>query len=498
MLARGIAPRPGRTGLLLPLLVAAVASPAFGQPAATAPAAQEDPKTSEARTHFQNGVKLFNSKNWQGALAEFDAAYKLKPGPSSLKNIALCQKELFRYTDAVDTLKKLLERHGKELSEDEARSVREAIAELGSLVGSVVVRVTPADARVFLDGRALEPRELGTSIQLNTGEHVLVAEAPGYAKIARTIRVAGAQKDVPVDFALVPNAGFVSITSQDPKAAIAIDGKALAFSSWRGPLDPGRHYVQVYRDGFKQFEQAFIVEVGKSIDIEAVLTPDDRNGPRPGDPKPPQQRGWYALAALSGIGLRNAPGGLEIDQSQVTGSSLGVRAGYRIWTPVAVELLVEGGKHEVDKACDTGVSSRKCGTSNAFERSFTLDSMRFGPNLRIMSAGESLRFTSVVGAGAVRHELDLDPPDSTQPGANEAMRGGNAKGWDPYFLLEVGAQYNWGHVLLELCGLVFIDGASNAKGRLDDGKSWTPFEDTGGLIMGGIGLRGGWSEWKPR
>ncbi len=104
----------------------------------------------------------------------------------------------------------------------------------------------------------------------------------------------------------------------------------------------------------------------------------------------------------------------------------------------------------------------------------------------------------MVGAGAVRHELDLDPPDSTEPGANEAMRGGNAKGWDPYFLLEVGAQYNWGHVLLELCGLVFIDGASNAKGRLDDGKSWTPFEDTGGLIMGGIGLRGGWSEWKPR
>ena len=112
-----------------------------------------------------------------------------------------------------------------------------------------------------------------------------------------------------------------------------------------------------------------------------------------------------------------------------------------------------------------------------------------------MSAGESLRFTSVVGAGAVRHEIDLDPP--SEDGVSK-VPGGNAKGWDPYFLVEVGAQYNLSHVVFELCGLVFIDGASSAKGNGDDGRTWTPFEDTGGLIMGGIGLRVGWTEWKPR
>jgi hypothetical protein len=462
-----------------------------------ASAAAEDPATVKARAHFQNGVKLFNSRNWQGALAEFDAAYRLRPGPSSLKNIALCQKELFRYTDAVDTLKKVLARHGSELSDAEKRSVEDAIAELGSLVGSVVLRVSPAHARVFLDGRLLNAADLATSIRLNTGEHVVVAEAPGYAKEARTIRVAGAQKDVPVELALVPNAGFVTITTKDPKAAIAIDGRALSFSTWKGPLPPGRHYVQVYRDGFKQFEQAFMVEVGKSVEVMAELTPDEHPPARPGTPKP-EQRGLYALGALSAIGLRNAPAGLELDSNNVTGSSFGVRAGYRIWTPVGVELLLEGGKHQVEKACDENVTSRKCGTSNAFDRSFTLDSLRFGPNLRIMSAGETLRFTAVVGAGAVRHEIDLDAPDLNEAGASEAMPGGNAKGWDPYFLVEVGGQYNWGHVLFELCGLVFIDGASNARGSRDDGKSWTPFEDTGGLVMGGIGLRAGWTEWKPK
>lgn len=491
---------PGRPLLGVVLFAWLCAAPVAAQPGKVEPNGEEDPKTTEARTHFQNGVKLFNSKNWQGALAEFDAAYRLKQGPSSLKNIALCQKELFRYTDAIDTLKKLLDRHGAELSPNEQASVRDAMNELGALVGSIVVRATPAEARVFLDGRALERRELGQSLRLNTGEHVLVAEAPGFAKVARTIRVAGGQKDVLVEFALEPSAGFASITSEDPKAAIAIDGKALAFSSWRGPLEPGRHYVQVYRDGFRPFEQAFVVELGKTVELRALLTADASSSPKPGAPKSPEQRGWYGLVALSGIGLRNAPGGLELDQSQVTGSSFGVRAGYRIWTPVAAELLLEGGQHKVEKACDTGAedAGRKCGTDNALNRSFTLDSYRFGPNLRIMSAGEKLRFTSVVGTGAVRHEIDLTPADKNDPDYSQAMPGGNAKGWDPYFLLEVGVQYNWSHVLLELDGLVFIDGASNAKGHDDSGKSWQPFQDTGGLLMGGIGLRGGWSEWKPK
>jgi hypothetical protein len=464
------------------------ARPALAQP--RDPPKAEDPATAEARVHFQNGVKLFNSRDWRGALSEFDAAYKLKPGPSSLKNIALCQKELFRYREAYDTLKKTLERHGKELSNDDRKAIEDAMTELASLVGSVVIRVTPSQAKVFLDGRLLEAEDLTRSIRLDTGEHTVVAEAPGYGKISRTIRISGGQKDVPVDFALQPSGGFAVIRSKDPKAAIAIDGKAMAFATWTGPLPPGRHYVQVYRDGFKPFDQAFVIELGKTVEIEADLRPDDA-------PKAPPvtQKGWYALVALSGIGLRNSPEGLETNESDISGSSAGVRAGYRVWTPVAVELLLEGGRHKVKKACEQGVEPS--GGGGCFPRSFTLDSIRVGPNLRILSAGESLRFTSTAGAGAVRHEMNLDKA-SDKAASGAPMPAGNAKGWDPYFLVEVGIQYNWGHALLELDAVAFIDGASNVKGTQTGGKSWEPYRDTGGLLMAGIGLRGGWSEWAPR
>jgi len=458
-------------------------------------AAEEDATTREARRHFENGIKLYNDGNFQGALAEFDAAYHLKPGPSSLKNIALCQKGLFRYTDAVDTLQKVLDRHGAEMSEDERRAVQNAMTELSSLIGTIVLHVTPESAKVTLDGRGVSADERRSSVRLSTGEHVIVAEASGYGRQARTIRVAGGQKDVVVDLTLMPTSGLVTITSKDPKAAIAIDGKALAFANWTGPLPPGEHYVQVYRDGYKPFEQRFTVELGKSMQVDAELVPDDSPAPK----KNPQLRGWYALGVLSALGLRNSPAKMEIDKSEISGAAVGVRAGYRVWTPIGVEMLVEGGRHDVKKACDTDVeksADRPCGT-HPFERSFRLDSVRLGPALRVMSGGETLRFTSSIGTGAVRHEMRLDPPDKSDPDYNPSIYGGTASGWDPYFLLEVGIQYNWSHILLELDGLVFLDGASNVKGHLDDNSSWEPFKDTGGLVMGGLGIRVGWSEWKP-
>lgn len=487
---QGLCSRVGLVALCAALGSSTLAS---AQPKAEPPA--EDEKTREARQHFQNGIKLYGDGNFQGALAEFDAAYRLKPGPSSLKNIALCQKGLYRYTDAVDTLQKLLDRHGAELSADEQRAVTDAMNELGALIGSIVIRVSPASAKVTLDGRTLGPTELGQSLRLNTGEHVVVAEASGHGRQARTIRVAGGQKDVTVELDLKAVSGFARIRSKDPKAAIAIDGNALAFAQWEGPLSPGEHYVQVYRDGYKPFEQRFVVELGKTVEVDAELVTDDE----PPASKPTQQRGWYALGVLSGLGMRNAPEGLEIDESEASGGSFGVRAGYRVWTPIAVEVLLEGGRHEVSKACDvqgTKAIGRTCDQEGFVERKYTLDSIRLGPALRVMSGGEKLRFTSTIGAGAVRHEIKLDAPETNATGT--PLRGGTAKGWDPYFLLEVGVQYNWGHVLLELDGLVFVDGASNVKGSDDNDDDWTPYEDTGGLLMGGIGIRGGWSEWAPR
>src|SRR5688572_24568673 len=118
-----------RYGLVACLLVQGVArAQSAAEPPKTPQPAQAaqtplDP-TEGARRHFRNGIKLYQDTNYPGALAEFEAAYELKPGPSSLQNVALCQKALFRYGEAADTLTLLLERHSGELSADEQKAMR--------------------------------------------------------------------------------------------------------------------------------------------------------------------------------------------------------------------------------------------------------------------------------------------------------------------------------------------------------------------------------------
>ena len=63
----------------------------------------------------------------------------------------------------------------------------------------------------------------------------------------------------------------------------------------------------------------------------------------------------------------------------------------------------------------------------------------------------------------------------------------------PYFTLEVGAQYNWGHILLEADVFGYFEGISSVKSG-----DWQPYADANGLQLIGLSLRMGWSEWRPR
>ncbi len=441
-------------------------------------------------------MKLFEDSNFGGALAEFEAAYRVKPTASSLKNVALCQKAMFRYAEAAATLDDLLGRHGSEMSDADRADVKSTIDELRSLVGSVVLRVSPPGARVRIDERLLEASELSAGIALNVGEHALSAEAPGYKTVTRTLRVAGAQKDVAVDVVLEATMGFVSVSADLRDAAIAIDGSAKAFRRWYGPITPGRHYVQIYRYGYATIERVVSVSVGQTVEVTAKLGPrltGEQAPPKQKKEPAPPQRGLYALAVLSGVNLQGNVEALPHDKSGESGGvSIGGRAGYRVWTPVAVEALLEFGRNNVRGACDelyqseAGNEGKACDHEDV-KRTYTVESFRAGPNLRLLSAGERLRVTATVGAGGVRHELRLEAKDAVRTG-------GTLRGIDPYFLLELGAQLNLRHLLLELDLSAFLDGTGRLNGAIE-GRD-RAYRGTG-LLIAGLGLRAGWSEWLP-
>jgi len=160
--------------------------------------------------------------------------------------------------------------------------------------------------------------------------------------------------------------------------------------------------------------------------------------------------------------------------------TIGLRAGYRMWAPVAAEFVLDYGKLDVKDAKSD---------DNATPRHYSLGALRFGPNLRLMTTGKTLRFSSAIGAGAVHHKLVLDPV-ATDP----SLTGGTASGFDPYFLLELGAQWSLGHFLLGAEVVALIDGATSLNRQNIEGAT-KAFGNTNTLPLFGLGIHGGYSLW---
>jgi hypothetical protein len=495
------------------LAVALVLGSALAAPAARAQAPTANPApapdagaaaTELARRHFKSGVKLYQDANYAAALAEFEAAYAAKPGPGSLQNVALCQKALFRYGEAADTLGKLLRRHEAELSSGERTAVRQAKDELESLVGALRIRVKPDTARVTLDGNPLGAAERLSALRVNVGEHTVAAEATGYAPATQSFRVASKQ-EVAVDIALEAVSGFLDVRASDPNAAIAIDGKALALGQWQGPVSPGdEHLIQVYRSGFRPFERRVRVARGQTLTIlgqlggpapageDTVLAPSVP-GALPAPPTRAQPIGWYAQGTLSFYATNAKPFDFDLSDATSAAGGLGAKLGYRIWPTLAVEGFLELGQLAVKDACDDSspsveASGRSCADSDRVLRDYEIGWFRLGPIFRLTTPGERWRFGGGIGAGVLYHRFHLG---ASKDGDFAEARTGGA---DPYFLLELGGAANFGHVIFGLDLVAILDGTRG----LNAGNE-SAFEESGRtLAFVGLGLRVGWSEWAAR
>lgn len=443
-----------------------------------------------ARIHFDNGVRLYQDGNYPAALVEFEAAYRLKPGASSLQNIALCQKALFRYTEAAETLDELLARHADTLAPAERQLIESAQRELESLTRQVVIELSPKSAEVKLDGHSVDTSKWRRGARLDVGEHQLSASAPGYASSAETIRISSGQGPLRIKLALEPVAGFVTIVTEQSGAAIAVDGRALDYDRWSGPLEPGEHVLQIYKPGYETVEEVFDVELGVHKLIQASAGGQLEESALDSGVPIPLKRGWYGMGTFNLMLVPDAPDGVRVSDSLSSGAlSWGGRAGYRVLDALGVEVLLEEGRTRVTDACIEakdkweGISANCDSTApDNGTLSYSINAFRLGGNLRLFSQGSRTRFTSTLGFGAVQHRFQLNQPHDS---------GFDAQALNAYVLVEVGAQLNLGHLLLEADFVTYVE----SRGSL--GNDERDLFNEGGLKSLGFGIKAGYSEWLP-
>src|SRR3954466_1941258 len=171
-MTRSLLPR--AVSLALSLVLFSAASLVAAQPAAA---------PDEAKRHFLNGVHLFEDRNFAAALVEFEASFQQNPTAAALQNIAVCQKGLFRYADAIATLQRMLKDFSSQLSADDKRAADDAIRDMTALLGTLILRVTPKDAKITLNESAVPTDTANKPMRLPAGEYRVAAEAPGFARM---------------------------------------------------------------------------------------------------------------------------------------------------------------------------------------------------------------------------------------------------------------------------------------------------------------------------
>ncbi|WP_437576287.1 hypothetical protein [Sorangium sp. So ce887] len=199
----------GRSHGRLPLALCAAI---LGLAAQLSPAlAQVEPY----RQHMENGIKLFQDRNYRAAIAEFEAAYKEKPKASPLFNIALAEKAIFNYPRAIAALERALAQHRDTMDEGDERTARSAIEEMRALLAHLTIELSPPDATLIIDGEEQPPSSTGTRVvELGPGVHRIGARAKGHASADQSVTVVSGERDKKVKLTLAPDKTPVTATPQ--------------------------------------------------------------------------------------------------------------------------------------------------------------------------------------------------------------------------------------------------------------------------------------------
>jgi hypothetical protein len=429
----------------------------------------------DAKRHFTNGVHLFEDRNFAGALVEFEASYQKNPTAVALQNIAVCQKGLFRYADAIATLERMLRDFATQLSPEDKKAAEDAIRDMTALLGTVVVKVTPADAKVSINDAIVTPEALKNPVRLAAGEYRVVAEAPGHARQEKMVTVVSGQKDQPVVLTLSPLSGMLVVRANDSQAAIAVDGVQVGYEEWKGPASAGPHEIYVYTQTQKH-KSNVVVHAGQTTDFEAKLTSQDvvpegkaaePNGPPPY--VPPSQRGLFGFVTFGADSLGNpAPAGLKHDKDRATGGFASLRIGYRFSTNWAVEFMGETASHSIGACAATG------NTCTGGKGNYQFVSTRIGPAVRLMSNGRKGRFVATVGLGATVHQITYDA--ALANGRSDTAAG-------TFFQITGGYELNLGHFLVGAGLGLTTETANEEKLRIKNAGSV------------GLELRVGYGQW---
>ena len=259
-----------RSALVLIALATFVSAPAVAAgPAKNAitprPAKVRDGLTGDARQAFDRASELFSNDNFAGARTEFERAQELSSDPRILYNVAVCDKSLHRYSLAMAALEKSLALGGDTLPKAYVDRVKDTLATLTPFVSTLDIRVSEADAKIYVDDELVGIAPLSAPIRVDVGDHLVGAKKTGFLDEPKKVRVTSGAPAT-LELQLEPQqrrADLVVVAPAAPKARVLVDGIDLGPLPFRGVLEPGKHAVTVRAPDHKSETRVVEITFGK-------------------------------------------------------------------------------------------------------------------------------------------------------------------------------------------------------------------------------------------
>jgi len=226
---------------------------------------------AEARERYQRGIDLFEERNYDAAMAEFQRAYELTRNPAVLFNISATHELTGHFVEALDAMLDYERRAPAAAVQQRRADVDAALGRLRSRIGTIVIRFEAAGLDVRVDGLQ-RPRSSGNvELRVAAGRHRVSLSAPHYQSREAEFDVAGGSTIV-VSEPLTPERAFMAVECNVHGAEVLVDGHPLATTPVTSPLPvpEGSHHVVVRRAGYTTYETD-VNSVGAGARVRADL-----------------------------------------------------------------------------------------------------------------------------------------------------------------------------------------------------------------------------------
>ena len=246
----------------------APASPA-GQPAKPL----SESLSGMAKAEYEGARILYGDKDFASAISKFQRAYELSSDPRLLFNIAVCQKNLRKYSKMLATIRRYLEDGAAILTSDDKQQAQDIVKTVEAFVSELKLSVDEADAEVFVDDEKIGITPMKGTTFLDVGVRKITVKKKGYADAVVNKQVPGGGA-VAVDVRLIKEIHRGKLlVSAGVNDVISLDNKVIGRGKWEGAVPSGGHTLKVSSPGMANYQSEVVIQDNQTRRVDVTLNP---------------------------------------------------------------------------------------------------------------------------------------------------------------------------------------------------------------------------------